>query len=345
MKEYFVKEYISPHDQPFFERANDFEQKQNEYTNKIVVSSWKDGYENIETRDLFNNFRIEKFNSITNPETQARMVGHFLNPDNKVTLEKIMNGNGTFAQNLSPAEKSKLLDIASESDDLERVKSLAIFVMDTLPAFKMEKIILESPGEKIGEEKEVDLKNLESFLEEFNSAIDQSDMTKFERLIKGNEKIMESSLTKAMENGYKIDQILIQLLSYSKYQEFSIQTLHRLYLEGNKEVVLALQKAQADSQKREPAKNALKLISPSPFGGDLVGNTDFLEPSPYDPEYSIRSQKTEPLPDDIPMLDTTQLEQLLQNPNIGFLTLNSLLQIGVPAMPALCVILTHKRVK
>ena len=140
-------------------------------------------------------------------------------------------------------------------------------------------------------------------------------------------------------------QRVIQLLSYSKYQEFSIQTLHRLYQQGNKEVVLALQKAQADSQKREPAKKALKLISPSPFGGDLVGNVDFLEPSPYDPEYSIRSQKTEPLPDDIPMLDTTQLEQLLQNPNSGLLTLNSLLQIGVPAMPALCVMLTHKRVK
>ncbi len=305
----------------------------------------KDGLDNIETRDLFNNFRIEEFDSIPDPEIQARIVGHFLHPEYKPTLEEILNGNGTFAQSLSSADKSKLLDIASEPEDLQRVKFLANFVMDTLANFVMDKIIFEGSRKEIGEKEKVDQKTLKSFLEEINSAIDQSDMVKFESLIEGNEMLIKSSLTKAMENGYETDQILIQLLGYPTYQEFSIQTLHRLYQLGNKEVVLALRKAQADPQKREPAKEALKLISPSPFSGDLVGNAEFSEPSPYDPEYYIRSQKTEPLPDDIPMLDTTQLEQLLRNPDIAPLALNSLLQIGVPAMPALCVILTHERVK
>jgi len=377
------------------------------YINEVVVSSWKDGREDIERRDLFNNFRIEKFDSNPDSEIKARMVGHFLNPEHKPTLEKILKGNETFAQNLSLADKSKLLDIASEPEDLQRVKSLANFVMDKI----ILKILREKIGEEVREEKEVDVSALQKaqadpqirepakealrgidpvpaegdlgepakfpktepsddislldttqleqllrspdILEEINSAIDHGDMAKFKSLIEGNEmfiktSLIKASLTKEMENGYKIDQILIQLLGNPKYQDFSIQTLRLLYQLGNKEEVFsALQKAQADPQPqiREHAKKALSLISPDPVGVDLVGNAEFVEKSTqYDPEYYVTSQKTEPLTDDIPMLDTTQLEQLLRNPDSAPLTLNSLLQVGVRAMPAMCVILTQKGV-
>lgn len=269
----------------------------------------------------------------------------------KPTLEEILNGNGTFAQSLSPADKSKLLDIASEPEDSQRVKSLANFVApvssdgDLGEPANFSKI---EPPDNIPMLDTTPLEQLlrsPDILEEINSAIDQRDMVKFESLIKGKEKFIESSLTKAMENEYKIDQILIPLLGYPGYREFAIQTLCQLYLLGNKEVFPALQKAQADPQKCEPAKEALRLISPDPFSGE-VGNVEFLEEStPYDPEYYVTSQKTEFLPDDIPMLDTTQLEQLLRNPDSAPLTLNSLLQTGVRAMPALCVILNHKKVK
>lgn len=171
-----------------------------------------------------------------------------------------------------------------------------------------------------------------------NQLVTNGDMVQLKSVL-DNSPNDNSLVDKLAHSGAGVNKIMIDLLGDPTYREIAIRVLHNI----GPSAIRDLQMAEADPQKQDAAREALRwIVTGDRSSNDSlnVATSSSLPGSVNSPAESFGgppSGKTTNIAKGL--LNSSELELLLKNPRTVDSTLRSLIQIGKPALPPLCVAL------
>lgn len=247
------------------------------------------------------------------PQTQARMIGLLLSPENRPLLEQLLNApdaENSLARVLLPEECRQLLAIASEPGSAMRVASLAELVRGRIPrpatstpqVPPMERA-LPGSNQTRSERKEADeYESLEPSVEKLGmggdkpatlrDAVSNGDTARVEELI--DQAPHRAEITRQLASlGHQAAPVLQELVLHPNYRDVAYQALQQISLSSIQTVA-------------QPQRNGLL-------------------PAPSTQTSSV--------------LDISALEQLLLRPETLPATLGMLIRLGPRGQASLCELL------